>query len=88
MSAFALISGPLAHPFGEEAAAITKLDPLIVFLARAEARAQLVAAGLYTLQESVDTLWASAERDGLVDKFGADAVQWHLSDAFGAMEVA
>jgi hypothetical protein len=57
-------------------------DPLVVFLARAEARAHLVAAGLYTLQESVDTLWASAERDGLVDKFGADSIQWHLSEAF------
>jgi hypothetical protein len=61
----------------------TKLvDPMLVFLARAEARAHLVAIGLHELQESVDTLWASAERDGLVDKFGADAVQWHLSEAF------
>jgi hypothetical protein len=60
-----------------------KPDPLVVFLARAEARAHLVAAGLHTVQESVDALWAAAERDGLVDKFGADAVQWHLSEAFG-----
>jgi hypothetical protein len=60
-----------------------KPDLLDVFLARAEARAHLCAAGLHTVQESVDTLWAAAERDGLVDKFGADAVQWHLSEAFG-----
>jgi hypothetical protein len=59
-----------------------KPAPLIVFLARAEARAHLVANGLCELQESVDTLWAAAERDGLVDKFGADAVQWLLSEAF------
>jgi hypothetical protein len=61
----------------------TKPDPMLVFLARAEARASLTAAGLYSLQESVDTLWAAAERDGLVKTFGADAVQWILSDAFG-----
>jgi hypothetical protein len=77
---------PLTHPM-PAAAAIdhhqsAKPDPLIVFLARAEARAHLVASGLYELQETVDVLWASAERDGLVDKFGADAVQWHLSEAF------
>jgi hypothetical protein len=65
-----------------------KLDPMIVFLARCEARASLTAAGLYTLQESVDTLWAAAEYDGLVDKFGADAVQWILSDAFGRWRLA
>jgi hypothetical protein len=59
-----------------------KPDPLVVFLARAEARAHLVAAGLYKLQESVDTLWAAAERDGLVDKFGADSIQQSLSEAF------
>jgi hypothetical protein len=59
-----------------------KADPFKVFLARCEARAHLCAAGLHTVQESVDTLWAAAERDGLVDKFGADAVQWYLSEAF------
>jgi hypothetical protein len=59
-----------------------KADVLVVFLARAEARASLVAAGLHTVQESVDVLWAAAERDGLVDKFGADAVQQLLGEAF------
>jgi hypothetical protein len=59
-----------------------KPDPLVIFSARCEARAHLCAAGLHDLQESVDTLWAAAERDGLVDKFGADSVQWHLSEAF------
>jgi hypothetical protein len=62
-------------------------DPLTVFLARCEARASLCAAGLHELQESVDVLWAAAERDGLVDKFGADAVQWHLSEAFARWRV-
>jgi hypothetical protein len=65
-----------------------KPDPLLVFLARAEVRAQLVALGLHSLQDSVDTLWAAAERDGLVDKFGADSVQWHLSEAFGRWRLA
>jgi hypothetical protein len=77
---------PLTHPMPASAAIdhhqSAKADPMLVFLARAEARASLTAAGLYSLQESVDTLWAAAERDGLVDKFGADCVQWHLSEAF------
>jgi hypothetical protein len=79
---------PLTHPM-TAAAAIKQhqLDPMLVFLARCEARAQLVAAGLYSLQESVDTLWAAAERDGLVDELGADAVQWILSEAFGRWSV-
>jgi hypothetical protein len=66
----------------------TKPDPMLVFLARAEARASLCAAGLYTLQETVDVLWASAERDGLVDKFGADAVQQILAESFGRWRLA
>jgi len=65
-----------------------KPDLLLVFLARCEARADLTARGLYTLQESVDVLWAAAERDGLVDKFGADEIQWHLSEAFGRWRLA
>jgi hypothetical protein len=59
-----------------------KADPLVVFLARAEARAHLVAASLHSLQDSVDTLWADAEAQGLVAKYGADEVQWLLSEAF------
>jgi hypothetical protein len=62
-------------------------DPLVVFLARCEARAHLVAAGLHSLQDSVDTLWLAAERDGLIEKHGADEVQWLLSEAFGRWSV-
>ena len=63
-------------------------DPLVVFLARCEARADLTARGLYTLQESVDALWSYAEARGLVAKHGADEIQWLLSEAFGRWEVA
>jgi hypothetical protein len=59
-----------------------KADALVVFLARCEARADLTARGLYTLQESVDALWPAAVRDGLVEKYGADEIQWLLSEAF------
>lgn len=69
------------------AAAIAKPDPLEVFLARAEARAHLVANGLYELQEAVDTLQAAAERDGLVAKYGQDEIQQIMAEAFGRWSV-
>jgi hypothetical protein len=59
-----------------------KPDPLDVFLARAEARAHLVAAGLYTLQESVDTLQESAAAQGLLKQYGQDEIQRILSESF------
>ena len=62
-------------------------DPLVVFRERCEARAVLVANGYIELQTAVDELWAAAERDGLVKKFGADEVQWILSEAFGRWSV-
>jgi len=37
-------------------------DPLVVFRCRAEARADLVAAGLYELQEAVDGLRRTQRR--------------------------
>jgi len=43
-------------------------DPLVVFRCRAEARADLVAAGLYELQEAVDGLQADAEAQGLAGR--------------------
>jgi hypothetical protein len=58
-------------------------DPLVVFLARCEARAHLVAAGLHSLQDSVDTLQADAEAQGLVAKYGQDSIQEVLAEAFG-----
>jgi hypothetical protein len=60
----------------------TKPDPLTVFLARCEARASLTAAGLYTLQESVDTLQAAAEAQGLVARYGQDEIQWIMAESF------
>jgi hypothetical protein len=58
------------------------VDPVTALVARAEARALLWEAGELTLHDAVDELWASAVRDGLVAKLGADAVQGLLADAF------
>jgi hypothetical protein len=60
----------------------TQPDALEVFLARCEARAQLVAAGLHSLQDSVDTLQAAAEAQGLIARYGQDAVQRILAESF------
>ena len=59
-----------------------RIDPLVVFKARAEARAILWAACEFDLHEAVDVLQADAVRDGLVDALGQDAVQRVLADAF------
>jgi hypothetical protein len=59
-----------------------KPDPLVVFKARAEAKVLLISNGYQDLQSAVDELWSAAERDGLVDKFGADEVQLVLSECF------
>jgi hypothetical protein len=67
---------------------VTGPDPLVVFLARAEARASLCAAGLHDLQDSVDTLQAAAETQGLVSKYGQDRVQELLAEAFGRWRLA
>ena len=58
------------------------LDPLAVFVARAEARAMLWAVGEFTLAEAVDVLQRAAERDGLVIKLGQERVQAIMRDAF------
>jgi hypothetical protein len=59
-----------------------RIDPVAVFIARAEARAVLWAAGEMTLHDAIDELWAAAVRDGLVAKHGTDHVQRILADAF------
>jgi hypothetical protein len=59
-----------------------RADPVAVFVARAEARATLWAAGEISLHAAVDELWADAMRDGLVAKLGTDEVQRLLADAF------
>jgi hypothetical protein len=66
----------------------TKPAAIDVFRARAEAKYLLIANGYQDLQSAVDELWAAAERDGLVDKFGVDAIQWILSEAFGRRRLA
>jgi hypothetical protein len=60
-----------------------RVDALLAFVARIEARAILWQAGEFDLQEAVDVLQAAAERDGLVDRVGQDAVQHILAHVFG-----
>jgi hypothetical protein len=55
------------------------------FIARAEARAYLWAAGELDLHEAVDQLQHDAGRDGLIDRYGQDFVQKIISNAFGAV---
>jgi hypothetical protein len=55
---------------------------LEVFLARAEGRAHLYAAGELDLHQAVDVLQDAAERTGLVTLIGQDAVQAMMADAF------
>ena len=64
---------------------ITAPSALDVFIARAEARAILWQAGEFELHDAVDELQAAAERDGLVDWLGQDAIQQILAEAFGAV---
>jgi hypothetical protein len=50
------------------------IDALAVFELRAWARARLWAEGELDLHDAVDALQADAERDGLVELIGQDAV--------------
>jgi hypothetical protein len=63
----------------------TRVDPVKVLIARAEARAQLWFDGELDLHTAVDELWAAAVRDGLVDRLGADEIQRLLTDAFAPL---
>jgi hypothetical protein len=65
-----------------------RLDPLLAFKARAEARAILWAACEMDLHEAVDVLQADAVSTGLIDRPGQDAVQRILADAFGSVRGA
>jgi hypothetical protein len=67
------------------AAAKQNPDPVAVFNARCEARAMLVNLNMIDLHEAVDELQAAAERDGLIERLGQDAVQAILAAAFEAM---
>jgi hypothetical protein len=71
MSALALAEPVQAH-----------VDPLATFKLRAQARAMLWAVGGMHLHEAIDGLQADAERDGLIDQVGQDAVQQILADVF------
>jgi len=53
-----------------------------IFRERCEARAILCEACVYDLIEAVDGLQADAERTGLVDEIGQDAVQAMMANAF------
>jgi hypothetical protein len=73
---------PLKHPV-----APARIDAVKAFELRCWARAELWAACAwdgchYPLAEAVDPLQRAAERDGLVETIGQDAVQRILADAF------
>jgi hypothetical protein len=73
---------PLKYPV-----AAARADPLAAFELRGWARAYLWAACewercRYSLAEAVDPLQRDAERDGLVEAIGQDAVQAIMRDAF------
>ena len=53
-----------------------------VFRLRAWARAYLVAAGVLDLAEAIDVLMDDAERDGLVNELGQEALGSIVTDAF------
>jgi hypothetical protein len=59
-----------------------RVEPLDAFTERAHARAYLWHVGDIGLREAVDELQHQAERTGLVDRVGQDAIQTILSDAF------
>jgi hypothetical protein len=58
------------------------VDPLEAFEARCSARAYLFAVGDLDLHDAVDQLQHDAERDGLVERVGQNAVQAIIADAF------
>jgi hypothetical protein len=62
-------------------------SPVEIFKLRAWARAYLWASCMLSLHEAVDELQHHAERAGLVDEIGADAVQEILAREFEAVDV-
>jgi hypothetical protein len=59
-----------------------RVSPLAAFELRCWARAYLWSTGELSLDESVDSLQADAERDRLVEKLGQGAVQAMIATAF------
>jgi hypothetical protein len=62
-------------------------DPIEVFRERCEARALLLINGQMSLHEAVDELQGGAERSGLIDAIGQDAVQDIMGAAFAAVDL-
>jgi hypothetical protein len=58
------------------------VDPIEAFEARCDARAYLWSVGDLDLHDAVDQLQRDAERDGLVERVGQNAVQAIIADAF------
>jgi hypothetical protein len=63
-------------------AQVAPFQLLAIFEARASARAVLVAEGVLDLQDAVDDLQRDAVDQGLVRRFGQDAVQAVLASSF------
>jgi hypothetical protein len=62
----------------------TAPSPIDVLELRAWARAYLYSIGELTLHQAVDVLQRDAQRNGLVDEIGQDAVQQIISKNFEA----
>ena len=71
---------PLKHPL-----AAARADPVKAFELRCWARGYLWAVGELGLHKAVDVLQHDAERDGLIDAIGQDAVQQLMARAFHAV---
>jgi hypothetical protein len=65
-----------------------RAHPLLVFAARAEARALLVYAGEYDADAAIDALLDDAWNSGLVDDVGAAALYAIIEKAFAQYEEA
>jgi hypothetical protein len=61
---------------------VHRVDPLVAFIERADAKAYLWSVGEYSIAEIVETMQRHAERDGLVERIGQDAVNSILNGAF------
>jgi hypothetical protein len=59
-----------------------RVDPLLCFVARADARAFLWCVGEYEFAEAVNVLERDAKRDGLPRRIGREAIQAILAAAF------
>lgn len=61
------------------------MAPILIFQARAEARAMLLREGLFRdREEAIEPLRDYARRNGLVELIGAEAVLAIINAAFGA----